>query len=198
MSETIKDAASPDQATSSNQATIRIIKAASCPTCTAKATLTYHIGCNADNAIHFRVYSNTGGGLFSAEWVSLNAIKYALDNATQPITSFTLNKLFKGRSTNTPGFLMAVLKSEGLVRNLEGKIRGYEQMDSTAFMAEINALIALDVDIKVASNKTVTPITKPASIVKSKKAKPASVAPIELPVTSSSISSDALEAPIAA
>ena len=169
---------------------IRIIKVASCLTCTGKATLTYHIGSVADNEIHFRVHSNTGGGLFSAEWVSLNAIKSALDNATQPITSFTLSKIFKGKSTNTPGFLMAVLKSEGLVRNLEGKIRGYEQIDSNAFMSEINALITSDVDIKVASNKTVTPITKPAPTVKTEKTKLASVAPIEMPVTASSITSE--------
>ena len=154
--------------------TIRIIKAASCPTCTAKATLTYHIGCNADNAIHVRVYSNSGGGLFSAEWVALSAIQAAMDNATQPITSFTLSKLFKGRSTNTPGFLMAVLKSEGLVRNLEGKVRGYEQIDSTAFTAEINALIASNVDLKVDSNKSAaSPITKSATSIKIKKSSPA-------------------------
>ena len=165
---------------------IRIIKVASCLTCTGKATLTYHIGSVADNEIHFRVHSNTGGGLFSAEWVSLNAIKSALDNATQPITSFTLSKIFKGKSTNTPGFLMAVLKSEGLVRNLEGKLRGYEILDSAAFMSEINALIASDVDIKVASNKTATPITKSATSIKAKKSPP----PIETPIA-------APEAPIA-
>lgn len=165
---------------------MRIIKVASCLTCTGKATLTYHIGSVADNEIHFRVHINTGGGLFSAEWVSLNAIKSALDNATQPITSFTLSKIFKGKSTNTPGFLMAVLMSEGLVRNLEGKIRGYEQIDSAAFMSEVNALITSDVDIKVASNKTATPITKPATSIKVKKSPP----PIETPIA-------APEAPIA-
>ena len=165
---------------------MRILKVASCPTISGKATLTYHIGSVADNEIHFRVHSNTGGGLFSAEWVSLNAIKSALDNATQPITSFTLSKIFKGKSTNTPGFLMAVLKSEGLVRNLEGKIRGYEQIDSNAFMSEINALITSDVDIKVASNKTATPITKSATSIKAKKSPP----PIETPIA-------APEAPIA-
>ena len=156
---------------------IRIIKSASCPTCTAKATLTYHIGCKIDNEILFRVYSNSGGGLFSAEWVALTAIQAAMDNATQPITSFTLSKLFKGRSTNTPGFLMAVLKSEGLVRNLEGKIRGYEQIDSAAFMAEVNALIASGTDIEVAS-KSATPITKSAPVIKAKKSSPAIDTPI--------------------
>ena len=156
--------------TSSNLVPImRIIKVASCLTCTGKATLTYHIGIETKNEITFRVYNNTGGGLFSAEWVSLNAIKIAFDNATQPITSFTLSKLFKGKSTNTPGFLMAALKNEGLVRNLEGKIRGYEQIESSAFMAEVNSLIASGIDLKEASNKPATLINKSATPIKVKK-----------------------------
>ena len=73
---------------------------------------------------------------------------------------------------------MAVLKSEGLVRNLEGKLRGYEILDSAAFMSEINALITSDVDIKVASNKTATPITKSATSIKVKKSSPAIETPI--------------------
>ena len=160
------------QSSSNSVPVMRIIKVASCLTCTGKATLTYHIGSEVNNEIHLRVHSNTGGGLFSAEWVSLNAIKTAFDNATQPITSFTLSKLFKGKSTNTPGFLMAVLKSEGLVRNLEGKIRGYEQIDSGAFMAEVNALIASGTDLKVVSNKPTTPNTKSAPTIKVKKSSP--------------------------
>ena len=166
------------QISSNPVAAMRIIKVASCLTCTGKATLAYHIGSEAENEINLRVHSNTGGGLFSAEWVSLNAIKSALDNATQPITSFTLSKLFKGKSTNTPGFLMAVLKSEGLVRNLEGKIRGYEQIDSAAFMAEVNSLIASGTDLKVVSNKPTTPIIKSAPSIKAKKSSPAIEAPI--------------------
>ena len=183
MLEVISNEATPQNAVPA----MRIIKVASCLTCTGKATLTYHVGSSANNEINFRVYSNTGGGLFSAEWISLNAIKSALDGATQPITSFTLNKLFKGRSTNTPGFLMAVLKGEGLVRNLEGKIRGYEQIDCAAFMAEVNALIASGTDLKVVS-KSALPITKSAAVnplpqsvppIKTKKSSPA----IEKPIT---------------
>ena len=41
---------------------MRILKVASCPTSSGKATLTYHIGCNADNEIQFRIMANTGGG----------------------------------------------------------------------------------------------------------------------------------------
>ena len=160
---------------------MRILKVASCPTSSGKATLTYHIGCTTDKDIQFRVVANTGGGLFSPEWVSLSAIQPAFEQAPFPLTSYPLIKLYQGKSTNTPAFLMAALKHEGLVRNLEGKIRGYEILDSKAFMTEMNALIASNTDLKVANipanyktsvaiNKS-APVIKPESTVKTKKTK---------------------------
>ena len=171
---------------------MRILKVASCPTISGKATLTYHIGCTTENEIQFRVVVNTGGGLFSPEWISLSAIQPAFEQAPLPLTSFPLIKLYQGKSTNTPAFLMAVLKNEGLIRNLEGKIRGYEILDSTPFMAEVNSLIASGIDLKVdsskssPSNKLAAPTTKSASSIKAKKSPP----PIETPIA-------APEAPIA-
>lgn len=163
--------------------TIRILKIASCPTSSGKTTLTYHIGSTTDKDIQFRVVANTGGGLFSPEWISLSAIQPAFEQAPFTLTSFPLIYLYQGKSTNTPAFLMAVLKSEGLVRNLEGKIRGYEILNSKAFMDEINALMALDIDLQfanipanyktsVALNKSAKSISKPATLIKVKKSTP--------------------------
>ena len=157
--------------------TMRILKVVTCLTSSGKATLTYHIGCTTDEDIQFRVVTNTGGGLFSPEWISLSAIQTAFEQAPFPLTSFPLIKLYQGKSTNTPAFLMAVLKSEGLVRNLEGKIRGYEILDSKAFIDEMNALMATDIDLKaanipanyktsVALNKPAKSITKTATTIK--------------------------------
>jgi hypothetical protein len=143
---------------------MRILKIASCPTCSAKGILTYQIGCKADNQISFRITGNTGGGYFSAEWVSLSSIQDALANAPQPVTSFAFSKLFQGKSTNTPAFLLAALLSEGLLKPIADKQRGYEILDSTAFMAEVSKLIASDVDLKSAPS-----ITKSASPIKPKK-----------------------------
>lgn len=147
---------------------MRILKIASCPTCSAKATLTYHLGCTSNAEVHFRVTGNTGGGFFSAEWVAMSTIQKALDTAPQPITSFALTKLFLGKSTNTPAFLLAVLVSEGLLKSLPDKLRGYEVLDSSAFMGEVSKLIASDVDLNV-DLKVEPTITKPASPIKPKK-----------------------------
>ena len=174
--------------------TIRIIKITSCPSSSGKTTLTYHIGCTTDKDIQFRVVANTGGGLFSPEWISLSAIQPAFEQAPFPLTSFPLINLYQGKSTNTPAFLMAALKNEGLVRNLEGKIRGYEVIDSTAFMDEMYALITSDIDLKVANipanYKTSVALNKPDKTIKKsatpiKIKKPASTieTPIAVPET---------------
>ena len=174
--------------------TMRILKIASCLNSSGKATLTYHIGCTTDKDIQFRVVANTGGGLFSPEWVSLSAIQPAFEQAAFPLTSYPLINLYQGKSTNTPSFLMAALKNEGLVRNLEGKVRGYEIIDSTAFMDEMNSLMASDVDLKVANipanyktsvalNKPAKSITKSATPIKTKKSPPTIETPIAVPET---------------
>jgi hypothetical protein len=139
----------------SNHPALRILKVAFCPTASGKGTLTYHVGCNASNAILFRVVQNSGGGYFSAEWVAWEAIQPALESAALPLTSFPLIKLYQGKSTNTPAFLMAALKQEGLVRNLEGNVRGYELLDSLPFLTEIKGLIASNVNLNAANHADV-------------------------------------------
>lgn len=148
----------------------RIIKIATCPTCSGKATLTYHFGCNDDKQVYIRIVANSGGGFFSDEWIKLIDIQTALDGASFPVTSFPLIKLFIGKSVNTPGFLLAVLKHEGLVKLLEGKIRGYEKLDPAQLMLELDKLVSSDVSLKAEATpaiKKISPTFPP------KKSKPA-------------------------
>ena len=146
----------------------RIIKIASCPTCSGKANLTYHLGSTEENQVYIRIVENSGGGFFSEEWISLDAALAALDKAPLPITAIPFITLFKGKSVNTPGFLLAVLKHEGLVKLLEGKVRGYEKLNPETFMTEVNQLVASDVDLKYAPP---TPIKKSATTIPPKKSK---------------------------
>ena len=99
---------------------IRIVKIASCPSLSGKSTLKYNVGCTPDSKIYFRVFENSGGGFFSQEWISLGAIQKALDKASsdKELTSFLLYPLFSGRSQNSPGFLLAAVKAEGLVQSI--------------------------------------------------------------------------------
>ncbi len=135
--------------TSSIHQSMRVLKIATCPTNSGRAKLAYQISCSPEHDIYFRVTANTGGGLFSPEWVSLKTMLATLEVAHKPIASYPLLKLLKGRSINTPAFLMAAMKSEGVVRSLEGKIRGYEIVDNELFMTEMKALIDSGVNLIV-------------------------------------------------
>ena len=148
---------------------MRILKSSNCPTLSGKSKLTYHIGVDPDSVIHLRVYTNSGGGAFSREWVPLDGLRAALDRRLkgQHVTAFLLQPLFEGKSVNTPAFLLAALSQEKLVRVLPGKKREHEILDPSAFIAKVEKLIASGVDLKVKE-----PVKKTA-------AKPASNTPIK-------------------
>ena len=144
---------------------IRILKVANCPSLSGKSTLTYHIGCNAQSDILLRVVDNTGGGFFSKEWVSLNTIFQAFDKKAvdKPIISLLLYPLFQGKSLNTPAFLLAVLKQEGLVSPLEDHPKHYERLDPDAFNSQMQQLIQSKVDLKTDDAKPAVTAKKSAS-----------------------------------
>ena len=145
--------------TESAGAVIRILKVGTCPSQSGKSTLTYHVGCNAKSEIYFRVHANSSSGFFSQEWVPLVAIQQLFAQAPneKEITSFILYPLFKGKSLNTPAFLFAGLKAEGLVVPSTTKRRCYECTDGKEFFAKVKALIAsgvaLSADDKPAKGK---------------------------------------------
>ena len=175
-------------------ANIRILKIGTCPSLSGKSELTYQVGhaiaevgsdsnsvASTDYNIQFRIYANSSPGYFSQEWVAMSSIQQVFDTipAGQPISSFALFPLFKGRSQNTPGFLLAALQQEGFVQHMREQQRCYECIDSSAFMAEMVKLIDAGTDLrgegraqnKVASSKSASgraasaksPSTKPAS-----------------------------------
>ncbi|MFZ3173394.1 MAG: hypothetical protein WA146_00740 [Thiobacillus sp.] len=148
---------------------IRILKTATCPNLSNSAKLGYQIGCNAESKILLHVFSNSGSGYFSREWVSLDAVFKALDKCPKdkPLTAFWLHPLLVGKSINTPSFLMAVLLAEGLVQKAE---RNYERCDHKGFVSDVNKLIESGVDIKVEVNAKVE--AKPKVVTKAKAASP--------------------------
>ena len=97
---------------------ITILKTAKCPTLSGKSTLTYHLGKSSSDELFVKVSANTGGGFFNEEWISLESIREALEKQTEEtITAVALYPLFRGKSVNTPAFLLAVLIQEGLVHS---------------------------------------------------------------------------------
>jgi hypothetical protein len=147
----------------------RILKIATCPSLSGKSTLTYHVGCEGTSGIRFRVYDNSGGGFWSKEWVSTDGIQRALGKDPL-ITAASLNAIFSGKSANNAGFLLAVLKHEGLVGRSKEKPRCYERTESEAFVAEVKALMEsganLDPDEKpkVPAKKAAMPVKAVAPV----------------------------------
>ena len=123
---------------------MRVLSTGTCDTLSGSSKLTYHIGCMPDGEIYLRVHSNTGGGFFSREWISLRDILTALKKRPEgkPITSILLMSLYRGRSANTPGFLMAILLHEKLVRSMQGKLRRHELADPSVFTAKVDKLLS--------------------------------------------------------
>ena len=149
---------------------IRVLKIASCPSLSGKSTLTYHVGCDAGTGaseICFRVFGNSGGGLFSNEWVKLSAVQKEFAKVPDGIalTPHLLSPLFRGRSANNQSFLFAVLKNEGLVSTVKDRKGRFERADAGAFMAEIETLVASNVDLKVDVTPAPVRSVKPQKLV---------------------------------
>ena len=123
---------------------MRVLKTGTCKTLSGKSTLTYQIGSLPDSTVHLRISKNTGAGFFNDEWVVVTDIQEALEKIPegQPLTSFLLQSLVKGKSVNTPAFLMAALTHEKLLRVLKGKKRGHEFLDPEGFTDRMDRLAA--------------------------------------------------------
>mgnify|MGYP000856101061 CR=1 FL=1 len=130
---------------------LRILKVGRCPTVSGKSTLTYHVGCTAESAIQIRLYANSGNGFLNQDWIPWTAIQERLkpQSGESTFTSQVLHALFRGKSLNSPGFLMAVLKAEGVVKPSTVKRRCYEATKDARFLAEIERLMASAVDLAV-------------------------------------------------
>ena len=137
-----------------NNSDIKVIKTASCDTLSGKSKLTYQIGCTPDKQIHLRISKNSGGGFFSGEFVSFDAILDELEKLPKDtgISSYYLAHLFKGKSVNTPSFHLAALKHLKLIRPLPNNKRHHELVDPKPFLEQIEKLISA----KGATRKTPT------------------------------------------
>lgn len=121
---------------------MRILRIATCPSISGRSELTYHVGCDEHNAIHFRLWANTAAGMFSNTWFSLLDVSKLL---SEGITSSALQPLWQSTSRNNAGFTLAVLLGEGLIETTVD--RKYRATNPAPFLERINALIASDVHL---------------------------------------------------
>ena len=116
---------------------IRTLKTGNCSSRSGKSKLTYLIGADSASEIHFRINGNTGNGFFNNDWIPLETILELLGKSGGAFTSYALHPLLKGKSNNTPAFLIASLLEEGIIHRSVSEKRCYEMSDVSVFMAKI-------------------------------------------------------------
>ena len=133
---------------------IRTLKTGNCSSRSGKSKLTYLIGADSASEIHFRINGNTGNGFFNNDWVPLKTILELLTKAGGAFTSYALHPLLKGKSNNTPAFLIASLLEEGIIHRSVSEKRCYEMSDVSVFMAKIKPLLEAKTVIEKESKPT--------------------------------------------
>lgn len=112
---------------------IQEIYTGECPSLSGQSTLTYAIGRHPeDQSLYLRIVANSGGGMFCDEWASGSAID-ALVQSSTVLISRSMCELHAGRSINTGGFVLSVLKHLGLVRVNAENSRHHELVPGTTF-----------------------------------------------------------------
>jgi hypothetical protein len=112
---------------------IQTIYTGECPSLSGKSALTFAIGRHPeDQSLHLRIVTNSGGGMFCDEWASGSAIDALLQSSTVLISRL-MCELHAGRSINTGGFVLSVLKHLGLVRVNACNSRQHEMVPGSTF-----------------------------------------------------------------
>lgn len=144
MSKSIQLTAVPHPADTPAMPEIRTLKKSSCSNLSGNATLKYEVACNDANDLFVCVRENSGKGFFAVgHWVSLASVQQVFSQIPEggSITSYTLQPLFKGMSSNNSGFLLAVMKDLRLVQTHRQNPRCYEVTDGKAFFEEMQGLM---------------------------------------------------------
>lgn len=163
-SPTIPESSTPADATTPDVAiplSFWLLKDGTAPKLGARAEGSINYNVLADNErqlLFIAITGNKGGGYFSKEHVDISKIEACLDTSTsaKPFPSKTFKEAFVGRSSNNAGFLVAVLRHEGLLAAApETETQHVQSGDWTAWkksiLAEAGKLI--EVGIKDAAKK---------------------------------------------
>ena len=113
-----------------------------CPSLSGRSVLTYSIGRHEQDAtLHLRIVRNSGGGMSCNDWAESSQIE-AIVKGDAELTAKSFQVLHPGKSINTGGFLMAVLKDLGLIRANADNTRLHEHVPTTTFEQIAMARIA--------------------------------------------------------
>lgn len=109
------------------------IYSGNCPSLTNRSTLTYEIACNpVDQSLHLAIVRNSGAGMFCRDFASAKLIN-SIVSGSEDLTSTAFQVCHPHRSSNTAGFILAVLADLGLVRRGKVNTRLHEHVEGATF-----------------------------------------------------------------
>lgn len=118
---------------------IQVIYLGQCPSLSERSSLSFHIGRHSHHqTLHLRICGNTGGGMYCKDWCAIEQIEVMV-LATADLTAHSLHVLHPGKSINTGGFILAVLRSLGYVRAQAGNTRLHEHAPDVSLAQAIRA-----------------------------------------------------------
>lgn len=126
-----------DHAPLSDEPELTLVYRGECSSITGRSTLTYEVGHkpgDEPNILHLRISDNSGKGMWCKDWATVERVESVLKNTTE-ITARTLNEVHPGKSINTGGFLLAVLKDLGLVEPKADNSRHHQRLAGSIFDA---------------------------------------------------------------
>jgi hypothetical protein len=104
-----------------------------CQSLTGRSSLSFAIGRHpVDASLGLRIVANSGGGMFCDEWTEGRRIDEIVQGKSE-LTSQSFLILHPGRSVNTGGFVLAVLKHLGMLRKNSENSRLHEHVPTTTF-----------------------------------------------------------------
>lgn len=125
----------------------RVLEVKQCASLSGRSQITYQIGCRGGNAPYLRVCGNSRKGRYSKEWVATAEIAQVIAN-TEKLTAAGLSRsLYPGKSTNSGGFLLAVLGDVGLIEVVGERVKTYAQKDGAEFLEAFHKLLDVGVDL---------------------------------------------------
>ena len=112
---------------------IEVIHTGECLSVSGRSTLEFQVGrSKEDGTLHLRISDNSGKGMWCKDWCSASAIQDVVLGEGE-LTAKSFQVLYLGKSINTGGFVMAVLKDLGLIRANEENTRLHEHVPTTTF-----------------------------------------------------------------
>lgn len=116
---------------------------AECPSVTGRSFLTFQAGRLPDqeNPVpHLRISRNSGGGMFCKEWAPIQQIDAIIAKA-ENVTARTFDEVHPGRSINTGGFILAIVKNLGVVQPKEDNTRHHERVPGMTVLQALSKRI---------------------------------------------------------